>query len=173
MQSPDQSRPQGKENERSPHVERPDHSQGCLTTRPPAAGSSSNSGFTSWGLISRRVLTILRTFQVALVVRNPPANAGDLRDMGSIPGSGRSPGERNGYSLQYSCLKNPHGQRSLEGCSPWGHIESNMAEQLTFSSWVNSKNSSHSPTAFSGVTRTSPLPPPHDNPFIFKSSCSF
>ena len=107
MQSPDQSRPQDKENERSPHVERPDHSQGCLTTRPPAAGSSSNSGFTSWGLISRRVLTILRTFQVALVVRNPPANAGDLRDMGSIPGSGRSPG--GGYStlLQYFCLENP------------------------------------------------------------------
>ena len=123
MQSPDQSWPQGKENERSPHVERPDHSQGCLTTRPPA-GSSSNSGFTSWGLFSRRVLTILQTFQVALVVRNPPANAGDLRDTSSISGSGRSPG--GGYStlLQYSCLENPHGQRSLASYSPWGRRES-------------------------------------------------
>ena len=37
-------------------------------------------------------------------VKNPPANAGDT---GSIPGSGRSPGEGNGYPLQYSCLENP------------------------------------------------------------------
>ena len=47
------------------------------------------------------------TFQVALVVKNPPGNAGDLRDTGSIPGSGRSPGEENGYPFQYSCLENP------------------------------------------------------------------
>ena len=44
-------------------------------------------------------------------------NAGDL---GSIPGLGRSPGEGHGNPLQCSCLENPHGQRSLEGCSPWG-----------------------------------------------------
>ena len=48
-----------------------------------------------------------RAFQVALVVKNPPANAGDIRDMVSIPGSGRSPGEGNGYPFQYSCLENP------------------------------------------------------------------
>ena len=41
------------------------------------------------------------------MVKNPPANAGDIRDMGSIPGSGRSPGEGNGNPLQYSCLENP------------------------------------------------------------------
>ena len=46
--------------------------------------------------------------QVALAVKNPPANAGDMRDVGSIPGSsGRSPGEGKGYPLQYSCLGNP------------------------------------------------------------------
>ena len=45
--------------------------------------------------------------QVALVVKNLPANAGDLRDADSIPGSGRSPGEGKGYPLQYSCLENP------------------------------------------------------------------
>ena len=45
--------------------------------------------------------------QVALVVKNLPASAGDVRDMGSIPGWGRSPRERNGNPLQYSCLKNP------------------------------------------------------------------
>jgi len=41
------------------------------------------------------------------VVKNPPANAGDVGDTASIPGSGRSPGERNGNPLQYSCLENP------------------------------------------------------------------
>jgi len=40
------------------------------------------------------------------VVKNLPANAGDTRDTGLIPGSGRSPGEGNGYTLQYSCLGN-------------------------------------------------------------------
>ena len=45
--------------------------------------------------------------QVALEVKNLPTNAGDVRDMGSIPGLGRSPGIRHGNSLQYSCLKNP------------------------------------------------------------------
>ena len=42
-----------------------------------------------------------------LVVKNLPANARDVRDMGLIPGSGRSPGEGNGNPLQYSCLENP------------------------------------------------------------------
>ena len=45
--------------------------------------------------------------QVAIVVKNPPANAGDTRGMGLIPGLGRSPGKGNGHSLQYSCLGNP------------------------------------------------------------------
>ena len=44
---------------------------------------------------------------MALVVKNPPANAGDIRDAGSIPGSGRSPGGGHGNPLQYSCLENP------------------------------------------------------------------
>ena len=59
------------------------------------------------------------------MVKNPPANAGDS---GSIPGSGRSPGEGNGGPLQYSCLEDPHGQRSLVGYSPSGHKESDMTE---------------------------------------------
>ena len=45
--------------------------------------------------------------QAVLVMKNPPANAGDTRDVVSIPGSERSPGEGNGYPLQYSCLENP------------------------------------------------------------------
>ena len=41
------------------------------------------------------------------MVKNPPANAGDIRDEGSIPGLGRSPGGGHGNPLQYSCLENP------------------------------------------------------------------
>ena len=52
-------------------------------------------------------------------------NAGDL---GSIPGSGRSPGEGNGNPLQYSCLEKSHRQRSLEDYSPWDRKESDMTE---------------------------------------------
>ena len=44
---------------------------------------------------------------MALVVKNLPVNAGDIRDVCLIPGSGRSPGEGNGNPLQYSCLENP------------------------------------------------------------------
>ena len=44
---------------------------------------------------------------VAQLVKNLPANAGDARDVGSIPGSGKSPGEGNDNPLQYSCLENP------------------------------------------------------------------
>ena len=45
--------------------------------------------------------------QVALVVKNLPANAGGIRDVFHVPGSGRSPEEGNGNPLQYSCLGNP------------------------------------------------------------------
>ena len=46
------------------------------------------------------------TSQVAIVVENPPADAGDIRDVGLIPGSGRSPGGGHGNPLQYSFLEN-------------------------------------------------------------------
>ena len=46
------------------------------------------------------------TSLMVLVVKNPPANAGDMKDLGSVPGSGRSPGGRNGNPLEYSCLEN-------------------------------------------------------------------
>ena len=57
-------------------------------------------------------------FQVVLVVKNPPANAGDA---GVIPGSGRSPGGGHSNLLQYSCPENPMDKRSLAGHSPQGH----------------------------------------------------
>ena len=47
-------------------------------------------------------------------------SACNVRDLGLIPGLGRYPGGGHGNRLQYSCLENPHGQRSLAGYSPWG-----------------------------------------------------
>ena len=47
------------------------------------------------------------SISIGLVVKNLPTNTGDIRDAGSIPGLGRSPGRGNGYPLQYSCLENP------------------------------------------------------------------
>ena len=66
--------------------------------------------------------------QVVLVVKNPSANAGGIRDMSSIPGSGRSPGGGYGNPLQHSYLENPNRQRSLAGYSPWGDKESDTTE---------------------------------------------
>ena len=74
-------------------------------------------------MISKLRDTMKKMKQVALVVKNPPANTGDIRDAGLIPGSERSPGGRHGNPLQYSCLENPHGQRSLAGYCPWSHKE--------------------------------------------------
>ena len=68
---------------------------------------------------------------VALVVKNLPANAGGIRNVGSVSRSKRSPGGGHGKPLQYSCLENPHGQRSLAGYSPWGHKESDTTERLS------------------------------------------
>ena len=55
----------------------------------------------------------------------------NARDLDSIPGLGRSLGGGQGNPLQYSCLENPHGQRSLEGYSSWGCKESDMTEWLS------------------------------------------
>ena len=55
-------------------------------------------------------------------------NAGEL---GSIPGSGTSPEEWNGYPLQYSCLENSMGTGAWQGYSPWGHKESDTTERLS------------------------------------------
>ena len=57
--------------------------------------------------------------------RESACTAGDL---GLIPGLGRFPGEGNSYPLQYSCLENPHGQRTLAGYSLWGPKELDMTE---------------------------------------------
>ena len=70
----------------------------------------------------------MRASQMVLVVKNLPANAADIRDMGLIPGSGRFPGGGRGNLLQYSSLENPHGQRSLAGYSLYGCTELDTTE---------------------------------------------
>ena len=72
---------------------------------------------------------VLRSFSGDSDGEESACNAGDP---GSIPGSGRAPGEGNGNPLQYSCLENPHGQRNLVGYIPWDHKELDMSEQLIF-----------------------------------------
>ena len=51
-------------------------------------------------------------FSGGSALKNPPANAGDVRDMSSIPGLGRSPAEGNGNPLEYFCLENPRDRRT-------------------------------------------------------------
>ena len=65
---------------------------------------------------------------MVLVIKNPPSNAGDLRDAGLIPGSRRSPGGGHGKPLQYSCLEKPMDRQSLAGYSPWGCKELDTTE---------------------------------------------
>ena len=65
------------------------------------------------------------------MVKNSPDDAEDTRHVGSIPGLGRSPGGGHGNILQYSCLENPHGQRSLAGYSSGGH------KQLDTTKWAH------------------------------------
>ena len=65
---------------------------------------------------------------MALVVKNTPANAGGVRDKHSIPGSGRSAGERNGNPLQYSCLGNPMDRGAL-----WAAVHRVARQQLRMS----------------------------------------
>ena len=62
---------------------------------------------------------------MALVVENPPADAGDASDTGSIPESGRSSGEGNGNPLQYSCLEN------LMGRGAWQATAQGVAKSRT------------------------------------------
>ena len=68
-----------------------------------------------------KTLTLNVSFPGGSEVKASACSEGDL---GLIPGSGRSLGEGNGNPLQYSCLENPHGRRSLVGYRPRGHKES-------------------------------------------------
>ena len=73
-------------------------------------------------------LYINKDFPGGLDGKESACNAGDL---GLIPGLARSTEGGHGNPLQYCCLENPHGQRSLADYSPWGRKESDMIEQLS------------------------------------------
>ena len=62
------------------------------------------------------------------MVKSLPTNERTTEDTGLIPGLGRSSGGGHGNPLQYSCLENSHGQKSLVGYSPWGHKKSDPTE---------------------------------------------
>ena len=72
--------------------------------------------------------TQIRGFPGGAVLKNPPANAGDAREAGSIPGSGRSPGIGNGNLLRYSCLENSMDRGAYR---PRGCKELDMTEKLS------------------------------------------
>ena len=62
------------------------------------------------------------------MVKNPPSNAGDVRDKGSIPEQGRFPGVGNGNPLQYSCLENSMDREAWRATVPGGHKKSDTIE---------------------------------------------
>ena len=66
---------------------------------------------------------------MALAVKNPAANAGDVRDVGFIPGSGRPPRRMKWQPTVVFLAGKFHGQRSLVGYSPWGHKELDVTEK--------------------------------------------
>ena len=68
-------------------------------------------------------------------IKNAPANAGDIRDKGSIPGSGRSPGETNSNPLQYSCLENSTDKGALQATAHGITKESDMTEHTHTHGW--------------------------------------
>ena len=72
-----------------------------------------------------------RAFHLGLVVKNPPANAGDTREASSIPGLGRFLGGGHGNPTPVFLPGESHGQRRLAGYSPWGHKKSDTTEQLS------------------------------------------
>ena len=77
--------------------------------------------------------------QVVLVVRNPPAKEGDAGDVGSVPGSGRSPGEGNGNPLQYSFLGNPMDRGAWQATVHGTTKESDMTSGKTRTYEVNQR----------------------------------
>ena len=79
---------------------------------------------------------------MALVVKNPPANTGDLRDMGSIPGFGKIPERRNWQPTPVFLPGESHGQMSLVGYSPWGHKGLDTTEATEHTPYVAVDNMS-------------------------------
>ena len=75
------------------------------------------------GEFCKVMLKAVGASQMALLVKNPPANAGDTRDTGFDPWAGKIPWRRAWQRTPVFLPRKSHGQRSLAGCSPWGHKE--------------------------------------------------
>ena len=76
-------------------------------------------------------ILLLQASQMALVIKNPLVNAGDIRDTGLIPGLGRSPGDGNGNPLQSSCLENPMDRGAWRATVRGVATESDTTERLS------------------------------------------
>ena len=86
----------------------------------------------SWSLMQNdKRRRCIGASQVALKLKNPPSNAGDIRDVGSIPGLGRFPGGGNGNPFQYSCLKNPMNRGA------WWATVHLVAKSQTWLKWLS------------------------------------
>ena len=72
--------------------------------------------------------------KMALLVKHLPVNAWDMRDAGSVPGLGRSPGRRHGNPLQYSCLENPMDRGA------WQAIVHRVVKNQTWLKWLNTQS---------------------------------
>ena len=84
--------------------------------------------------LCRMVVLVVKLYlcrMVVLVVKNPPTNAGDIRDVGLIPRSGRFPWRRKWQPTAVFLPGKSHGQSSLAGYCPWGHRESDTTERLS------------------------------------------
>ena len=101
------------------------------------------------------------------MVKNLLSNAGDIRDVGLIPGLGRSPGGGHGNPLQYSCLENPHGQRTLADYDPWDCEELDVTEH-THGSLDGAQEEGR---AGSIQSVTGHEPASHHNKWILVSGC--
>ena len=89
-------------------------------------------------------------FPCGSVGKESTCNVGEL---GSIPGSGRSLGGGNGYPLQYSCLENSKGQRSLVSYSPWNRKELDMPGETNTFTFFQLQNRKINYTSFSSLVR--------------------
>ena len=106
--------------------------------------------FSQYHLLKRLSFTHW-VFLVLLLNINWPYNGGSdskestcsAGDLGLIPGLGRSPRGGHGIPLQYSCLENPRGQRSLVGYNPWGHKELDTSEWLSTAHKIPEFNTGH------------------------------
>ena len=97
----------------------------------------------AWLYLYMYVCMCVWVFPGGSVVKNPPANAGDARDMGSIPGLGRSPGVGNDNPLQYSCLEN-----SMDRGAWWDTIPAVTKSQT----WLSTHTHTHTHTCMCILT---------------------